>query len=288
MKVSLIVSTYNRPDALKLCIMSAITQSVPPDEIIIGDDGSTQETHRMIENLQQLTSTPIIHIWQEDKGFRLAMMRNKSVVASSGDYIIEIDGDLILHRDFIKDHIKFSKSRHYISGGRTYLSKEFSERLCNEGKLRNLNFLSPGIENKREYCLRIPMFSRIFASKYRKDRHGLGCNLSFFKKDFIEINGYDENFEGYGYEDNDLESRLKNNGIKKQYLKFCAITFHLWHRESDMNNIDNNRLTYLQTKERHKVRCRDGVDKYLEGEVEVAEEGVVGGRADDEGFGDKG
>lgn len=80
MNISLIISTYNRPDALKLCIMSVITQSVQPDQIIIGDDGSTQETHSMIENLKQLTSTPIIHIWQEDKGFRLAMMRNKSYI----------------------------------------------------------------------------------------------------------------------------------------------------------------------------------------------------------------
>ncbi len=262
MKTSLIISTYNRPDALRLCLTSVLEQSMAPSEIIIGDDGSTTETLDVIESLRRITQIPIIHVWQEDTGFRLAMIRNKSVAASSGDYIIQIDGDLILHRDFIKDHVESSKPNHYISGGRTYLNRQFSELLCREGKLRNLNFLTHGIEGKREYAIRIPLFSKIFASRYRTGRNGLGCNLSFFKKDFVAINGYDERFEGYGYEDNDLESRLKNNGVKKLYLKFSAIAFHLWHREASMHNIDNNRSTYINNKVQREIRCIDGYDKH--------------------------
>lgn len=288
MKISLIISTYNRPDALKLCVKSAISQSTAPDEIIIGDDGSTLETKDMIDSLRLLTQIPIIHVWQEDRGFRLAMMRNKSVAISSGDYIIEIDGDIILHRDFIKDHIALCRPNHYISGGRTYLNRSFSEYLCSEDKLDFPNFMSSKIEYKREYCIRVPLFSKIFASRYRKNRTGLGCNLSFFKKDFAAINGYDERFKGYGYEDSDLESRLKNHGIKKLFAKFSAIAFHLWHNEASMTNLDNNRSMYVQSTQQQKVRCVDGYDKYLKGKIEVAEKDVVVVTADYEGVSDNG
>ena len=287
MKTSLIISTYNRPDALKLCVRSAISQSIAPDEIVIGDDGSTSETKDMIENLRRLTQIPIIHVWQEDKGFRLAMMRNKSVAVSSGDYIIEIDGDIILHRDFIKDHIALCRPNHYISGGRTYLNRSFSEYLCREGTSGYPGFMSDKRVEKREYCIRIPLFSKIFASRYRKNRTGLGCNLSFFKKDFAVINGYDERFEGYGYEDSDLESRFKNNGIKKLYAKFSAIAFHLWHNEASMTNLDNNRSMYVHSTQQLKTRCVHGYDKYLKGKIEVAQEGVVIVTANYEDVGDE-
>lgn len=263
MKISLIISTYNNPDKLRLSVMSAISQSIMPDEIIIGDDGSTTESRAMIDSLRSLTQIPIIHVWQEDMGFRLAMIRNKSVAVSSGDYIIETDGDIIMHRDFIKDHIALSRPNHYVSGGRTYLNRRLSEELCREGKLRKLNFLSSGIENKREYCIRIPLFSKIFGSSYRRHGNGLGCNLSFFKKDFAAINGYDERFEGYGYEDTDLESRLKSYGIKKLYAKFSAIAFHLWHNQASLDNLDINRSIHDGNSSSKKTRCDDGYDKYL-------------------------
>ena len=101
MKTTLIISTYNRPEALSVCLDSVRFQTVMPDEVIVGDDGSTSETKDLIESFKKDFPVPLIHLWQEDKGFRLAMMRNKSVAAATGDYIIEKDGYIFLHNKFV-------------------------------------------------------------------------------------------------------------------------------------------------------------------------------------------
>lgn len=183
MKISLIISTYNRPDALKLCLLSAISQSYNADEIIIGDDGSTVETSETINEIRRLTTIPIIHVWHEDKGFRLAMMRNKSVAASSGDYIIEIDGDIILHRDFISDHAKLARKGHYLKGGRTNLGKKLTAALCKSGRLIKINIFTHGIESKPENSLHLLPIAKMIAPYYRQHKEtALGCNMSFSAK----------------------------------------------------------------------------------------------------------
>ena len=118
MKTTLIISTYNRPEALSVCLDSVRFQTVMPDEVIVGDDGSTSETKDLIESFKKDFPVPLIHLWQEDKGFRLAMMRNKSVAAATGDYIIEIDGDIFLHNKFVEDHKRLAKPGHYLRGTR--------------------------------------------------------------------------------------------------------------------------------------------------------------------------
>ena len=262
MKVSLIVSTYNRPDALRLCLLNALSQSVMPDEIIVGDDGSGESTAELVREINADAPVAVNHIWHEDKGFRLAMMRNKSIAAATGDYIIEIDGDVILHRDFVKDHLAFAQRGFYVKGGRVNLGQRLTQRLCLDGESVTLSFFSPGIENKRENALHIPALARYLAPRYRKDKESaLGCNMSFFRDDIIAINGYDEFFEGWGGEDGDLGRRLKAHGLKKRHLKFAGIVFHLWHEDKYMYNKDKN-FSYSQ-REDTPVYCANGIDKYL-------------------------
>ena len=127
--VSVIIPTYNWPEALNLCLQSVLAQSILPDEIIIADDGSKQDTCDLINNIKQKSAVPIIHVWQEDDGFRLAQIRNKAIARSSKDYIIQIDGDVILHKDFIKDHIRFARKGSFVSGSRVIIEKELAEQL---------------------------------------------------------------------------------------------------------------------------------------------------------------
>lgn len=264
MKISLIISTYNRPDALKLCVLSAIDQSRRPDEIIIGDDGSTSETKEMIDSLRGMTDIPVIHVWHEDNGFRLAMMRNKSVAASTGDYIVEIDGDVILHRDFISDHVSIAKKGCYLKGGRTNLGKELTEEMCRAGRLRRFNIFSRGIESKPENTLHLLPVAKAIAPYYRQHKEtALGCNMSFFREDFEAINGYDEFFEGWGGEDGDFGRRLQRNGLKKLQLKFAGIVYHLWHEDKFMYNKDLNFSYSMRDDDEQPIRCVNGYDKYL-------------------------
>ena len=262
MKISLIISTYNRPDALRLCLLSAFGQSSIPDEIVIGDDGSADDTKSMIDSLRKKCPATLIHVWQEDAGYRLAMMRNKCVAASSGDYIIEIDGDLILHRDFVKDHIGFARRGCYLKGGRTNLGQKLTRRLCEAGKLEPIHFWTRGIESKPENSLRMPRIAHYLAPRYRQHKEtALGCNMSFYRDDFLLINGYDDFYEGWGGEDGDFGRRLQCAGISKRQLKFVGIVFHLWHEDKFMYNRDLNCAHSCRPD--IPVRCEKGVDQYL-------------------------
>ena len=126
MKTSLIIATYNWPKALELVLLSLIGQSTLPDEIIIADDGSTNETKLLIDKYQQ--KIKIQHIWQKDNGFQKTSILNKAVALAKGDYIIQIDGDIVLHKHFIKDHVKTAKKKTFIHGSRVFLNKELTEK----------------------------------------------------------------------------------------------------------------------------------------------------------------
>lgn len=232
-----------------------------PDEIIVGDDGSDERTRAVIDGLREEYSVDIKHVWHEDRGFRLAMMRNKCVAASTGDYIIQVDGDLILHKDFVKDHANFAQKGYYLRGGRSNLSRSFTERLCKGGKLVPLHFWTHGIEGKPENSLHLPKLARFLAPRYRKGGWALGCNMSFFREDYVAVNGYDEYFEGWGGEDSDFARRLQSNGIKKLRLKFAGIVFHLWHKVNYTYNSKQN-IKYSERADQP-IRCANGVDKYL-------------------------
>lgn len=264
MKVSLIISTYNRPDALRVCLDSVCKQVVLPDEVLIGDDGSTDETACLIEEVRPGFPVPLLHVWHEDEGFRLAMMRNKCVAKASGEYIIEIDGDVFLHPLFIADHLREAGKGIYVKGGRANLNRETTKSICREGVARTLSCRSGAFESKSENAWHCGWLAHFLASRYRKHRSAaLGCNLSFFREDFVKINGYDEFFEGWGGEDIDLGNRLQRSGCRKRYLKFSGIVYHLWHEDKFMYNREKNFAYEAQQNVRRTVRCTDGVDKYL-------------------------
>ena len=202
MKTTLLISTYNRPDALRLCLLSAFRQTLLPDEILVGDDGSTEETAHLIEEMKQRSPVPLIHVWQEDKGFRLAAVRNKCIARASGDYIVQVDGDLILQPHFIEDHLAFAAPGYYVKGGRVNITDRLTKALCASGELRNLTFFTPGLMRRVNAVRCLPLAR--YLSERRRTAPGLGCNLSYWRKDALAVNGYDEFFEGWGGEDWDF------------------------------------------------------------------------------------
>lgn len=260
-KATLILSTYNRPDALVLCLESIMRQSVLPEEVIIGDDGSTEETRQVIEKYQKMFPVPLIHVWQEDQGFRLAMARNKCLARARYEYIIQIDGDLILHHDFVKDHLTFACKGYYIKGGRVNITHKLTQKICAKGKYYHPHFFTLGLK-RRENALHLPAIARKLAL-HRKTKPGLGCNMSFWKEDAFHINGYDEYFVGWGGEDFDFAMRLFHSGRQKIALKFAGIVFHLWHNDLHMQNKKKNFDYYYQKVDEKAIRCKQGIDQYL-------------------------
>jgi glycosyltransferase involved in cell wall biosynthesis len=230
MKVSLIISTYNWPAALNICLQSILFQTRLPDEVLIADDGSGPETRELVESFKSHFPVPIVHVWHPDAGFQLAGIRNKAILVAKHEYIIQIDGDLILHPQFINDHLKLARRGSFISGSRVLLPADFTAQILQTGKIPAwLKLYSKG-ENRLN-ALRIPTLMRLLASEYKKNQpfYVKGCNMSFWRDDLVAINGYNEAITGWGREDNELAVRLINSGKKRLFIKFGGICYHLFH-----------------------------------------------------------
>ena len=262
MNCSLIITTYNWKRALELSILSSIRQSYLPVEIIIADDGSKSDTRDLIESFRKKTNIPIIHSWHEDDGFRAAKARNKAIAKAIGEYIILVDGDMILHKDFFSDHCAFSRPGFFVQGVRAKLSEEKVKEVF---KLRQINFkaFENGIKNKRN-SLRSNFISFICSGTRLFNRLKMlqTCNLAFYKKDCIEVNGFNEDFVGWGREDSEFGARLLNIGCQRKDLRFKAIGYHIHHGGVSRTMLDKNHRIFLNTINKKLDWCVNGIDKY--------------------------
>ncbi len=262
---SLIVATYNWPGALNLCLKSILEQSILPKEVIIADDGSTNETKELIESIRSSFPIPIKHLWQEDQGFRKSMILNQCFSVSAYEYLIQIDGDVFLHKDFIRDHLKAARPNYLLQGSRVMLSDEYSKKLIEEN---NVHPKLLGGGNKRiENGIRFPLLSNFLLNRYKNSfpvYYARGANMSFWRKDIFAVNGYNEAYEGWGHEDSDLTLRMMNNGVKKSVIKFAAIVYHLYHPEKKNNNQEARNKEIMEQTQKDNITWVDsGIDKYL-------------------------
>ena len=258
MKITLIITTYNRPEALALVLNSVQIQVSQPDEIIIADDGSTIETKELITSFNKASEMNIMHAWQEDIGFRVSKSRNNAIYKSSGDYIILIDGDMILHKNFIRDHIDNAEFGYFIQGSRVLLSEKVTKKALAQKKL-NFSFVSFGLKNRKN-AIYSKLLSRIFSSK-KNHLYGIkSCNMSFYKNDCVSINGFNNEFEGWGREDSEFVARLINIGVKRKNIRFNSIQFHLWHNENTRDTLEKNNLILRHTINNYIKWCENGIN----------------------------
>ena len=226
---SLIISTYNRSDALELCVKSVLRQSLLPDEIIIADDGSKEDTGELIHQLAASSEVPIIHVWHEDLGFRLASIRNKAIAKASKEYIIQIDGDIVLHKDFVKDHVRFAKRGSFVTGSRVLIREDLTKKMLAEKKLYHFHFTTKVLKNTIN-GVHLPWLSPLLQHYRQWDvSYSRGCNMAFWKEDLLKVNGYNEAITGWGSEDHELVCRLINNGVRKRTISLRELVFHLHH-----------------------------------------------------------
>jgi glycosyltransferase involved in cell wall biosynthesis len=264
MQISLIITTFNRPDALILVLQSIENQSLAPDEVIIADDGSSESTTNLITDFKKQSSLVIIHSFQEDFGFRAAMSRNKAISRASSDYIILIDGDLILHNEFINDHQKNAKPGYFVQGTRVLLCKDKTKQV-----LKNHNsalyFFSFGIKNRKN-ALHSNFLAKLFSLERNSLRGLKTCNVGFYKKDCISVNGFNNKFEGWGREDSEFFVRLMNYGIKRKTLRFNSIQFHLWHKINSRKALLKNDQLLKETINEKLIWCEQGIAQFLKNE----------------------
>lgn len=258
---ALLISTYNWPEALRLVLQSAINQSVFVNEILIADDGSKSETKRLIDSLQLTTDIKIKHFWQEDKGFRKAKILNKAIAGTDVDYIIQVDGDCILHPKFVEDHLNSAQPNVYLYGARVNILPQFVESVLKNNQTL-FTFFSPQIKNKSR-AIHFPWLSKFYKIHSGVSDKFRGCNVSFWRKDVLSINGYNEDFEGWGREDSDLVIRMSNNNVKAKRLRYAGIVFHIHHKINSKHNFEENDRMQNETISNKITFIKNGIDKHI-------------------------
>lgn len=244
--ISVIVTTYNWPTALELCLNSLFAQQDKGFEIIIADDGSTFANQALAQVYCAKSPVSIEYVHHEDQGFRAGTIRNKAVASSQGEYLLFIDGDCVCGVDFIARHRQLAESGYFVPGNRVLLSESFTREVIEKHIPLHQKPLSYFISlwrqkkiNRISAFIRLPLgcLRKLQPKKWQK---AMTCNLALWKSDFLLANGFDELFEGWGFEDSDLVIRLIHAGVKRKEGRFAVPVLHLWHSHNDKSKQDLN------------------------------------------------
>ena len=240
MRISVIVTTYNRPDALEAVLAGLADQREPPAEVIVADDGSGPETARRVAAAARRAAFALHHVWQPDEGFRAAAARNAAVRRSRGDYFVFLDGDCIPARRFVADHRRLAEAGCFFQGSRVLVSRRrtpgFDARRTRR-PLALLADLAAGHLGNPQHLLRLPAWP---AGRSRRLAGIRSCNFGVARDDLYAVNGFDEAYVGWGREDSDLAVRLMRYGLRCKRHPFMAVCFHLWHPENDRGRLAAN------------------------------------------------
>lgn len=260
-ETSLVIATYNWPRALAVVLRSVRAQRQLPGEVVIADDGSRDETRELIAREAASFPVPLHHVWHEDSGFRLGMIRNKAMARARGRYLVQLDGDLVLHPEFIASHAAFARPGQYVQGSRVMLDAALTEATLAAGRVTAHPF-SPGVRN-RVNALHLPALASLVRGPTDPLRRTRGCNMAFWRDDIVRVNGYNEAIEGWGREDSELAARLQNAGVRRRNLKFAAVAWHLHHTVRAQDALDRNHATYERAVRERLTRCERGIAQWL-------------------------
>jgi len=245
--ISILLATYNWPQALKLCLESLATQTDRSFEIIIADDGSTDSTKEVIEQFMASCPLSINHLWQEDHGFRKTIILNRAIAAAQGDYLVFLDGDCIVQPDFVARHQALAQKGYLVTGSRILLNEKLTQELINWPRWDFHRFsdrllgerLSGGIN--KYWPLKIKLGNGSWRD-YKKFvwRRIKGCNMACWRADAEAIHGFDETMTGWGHEDADFVFRLQRHHIIRKSGSWATEVLHLFHKINDQSNAAEN------------------------------------------------
>lgn len=267
MLISVIVSTYNRTEALSLTLNAFNYQTDKNFEVIIADDGTKDVYQSKISEIIQNCHYPVTHVYQKDQGFRLSRIRNLAATKAKGDYLIFLDGDCVPRKSFIENHRKLAQKGFVVAGNRICLSEKFTKFVTdNQVSIWNYSmckwikvFFSKGL-SRLHPLINLPYFQQLrnLNNKWKKVR---GCNFALYKDAFFGVDGCDSDFEGWGYEDSDLAIRLIHNGTKVKSGRYATGVFHLYHKENDRTHQSDNYNRLQERLNSNIIKSKMGISK---------------------------
>lgn len=263
--ISVIVTTYNREDALAAVLSALSRQSDRDFEVVVADDGSRPATAALVEGWRSRLGAPLGHIWQEDHGFRAAEIRNRAILGSRGEYCIFLDGDCIVRPDFVAVHRRLAERGWFVTGNRVLLSPALTAAVLRDAARPGdwsarewIGHRMRGDVNRLAAVLRLPLgaLRKLGAREWRGAR---SCNLAVWRSDFDRIDGFDASFVGWGREDSDLLIRLLHAGVRRKDGRFATGVVHLWHPEVDRAPLVANDARIEEVLRTRRLRAERGL-----------------------------
>jgi glycosyltransferase involved in cell wall biosynthesis len=267
--ISVIVTTYNRDDALDAVLRSLAGQSDRDFEIVVADDGSEPATARLLEIWKGSLSHPLIHVWHEDRGFRAAEIRNRAILASQGAYCIFLDGDCLARPDFVATHRRLAEPGWFVTGNRILLSPRLTAQVLREKLTPEAWSIATwiaerlrGDANRLSALLRLPL-GPLRRLRQRAWRGARSCNLAIWRSDLDRVDGFDADYRGWGKEDSDIVVRLLRAGVHRKDGAFATGVLHLWHPEADRALLLENERKLSGRIASDDVRARRGLSTLI-------------------------
>jgi glycosyltransferase involved in cell wall biosynthesis len=257
MTLSLVINTFNQPDYLGRVLNAVSRQSCLPEEVLLADDGSENETKMVFNQWRTSQSFRCEHVWQEHQGFRRSRILNLTIDSSRGDYLVFLDGDTIPHPQFVADHRALAGESQFVQGHRALIGEKAAAWFgkndfpadCRRAVFQNQ---ISGLKN----AFRWPFAFRKINYRLRGIR---GCNLAIWRSDLVRVNGYNEAFVGWGREDSELAVRLMNSGVRRLDVRGRALCYHLWHPPVSRAELASNDEVLAKAILGKHTRCEQGL-----------------------------
>jgi glycosyltransferase involved in cell wall biosynthesis len=271
-RMAVVVTTYNRPDALERVLSAYLRQDTHDIELLVADDGSTDETRLVVERFAARAPFVVRHLWHEDRGFRAGAIRNRAIAATTADYIVFTDGDCVPLKRFVSNHRALAQPGWFVAGNRLLLSERLTSQVLSRAiALETWSTLDWVLAFARRDLNRLaPLWTRDIVDaggwRHRQPARWEGaktCNLGAWRADLVQVNGFDEGYSGWGLEDSDLVIRLLHAGVQHKSGRFGTPVAHLWHAENDRSNLQDNRRQLDALIASKRTRATTGLDAHL-------------------------
>jgi hypothetical protein len=261
MRLSVVVLTFERPDALALVLRGLSLQRTLPLEVVVTEDGAGEETRACVERARASFPVELIHLTQQHAGPRMSRARNRGIAAARGDYLVFLDGDMVPGRHLVTDHRDFARPGAFAQGSRALASEACTRALLATGRVV-VSPLARGL-SRRRHLVRAPLFRDAWGRPHRRRDGAKSCNLAFWRADLLSLNGFNEGMEGWGLEDAELVQRAFHLGLFRRDLRMGAAAVHLWHPPHALAADNPNWAVLREVEAQRVVRCPRGLSDHL-------------------------
>jgi len=281
--ISVLISIYDRPDALDAVLRGLSRQTDRNFEVITSDDGSPPSTAAVVQSWKNRLGVPLAHVWHEHRGFRAGEIRNRAIRESRGDYVVFLDGDCLARPDFVGTHRRLAEPGWFVTGNRALLTKALTDAVLDQkleperwGAARWLAQRIGGGLNRLAPVLRLPL-GPMRKARPQAWQGARSCNLAVWRTDLDRVDGFDATFSGWGKEDSDLLVRLLHAGVRRKDGAYATGVLHLWHPDADRSRLSDNERRLAEVAKSLRVRAERGISS-LDRDKPVATSDMAGAR----------